>query len=175
MGVDPPDRTNIPGKRRTRSQGSSKERCLIFADMSINGLFCCGKTHIEMKDADVWILISSWSKWCLLSTRQKSINKKRQNGMNICWDSKFFCLPKGLSFFFLFSVPKRKGFPREALGGAYVDEYDHCFSTSLKNVQNGRGEISIPGQKTNDLWTFCKLFPTDWYIYFHILLGFASQ
>ena len=59
MGVDPPDRTNIPGKRRTRSKGSSKERCLIFADMSINGLFCCGKTHIEMKDADFWILISS--------------------------------------------------------------------------------------------------------------------
>ena len=56
MGVDPPDRTNIPGKRRTRSKGSSKERCLIFADMSINGLFCCGKHILKWK----MLIFGSW-------------------------------------------------------------------------------------------------------------------
>ena len=119
MGVDPPDRTNIPGKRRTRSKGSSKERCLIFADMSINGLFCCGKTHIEMKDADFWILISSWSKWCLLSTRQKSINKSARMGWIFVEIQSFFVVFQNVSqkkvSFFLFPVPKRKGcFPRES-------------------------------------------------------------
>ena len=184
MGVDPPDRTNIPGKRRTRSKGSSKERCLIFCWHVNQRAFLLRKNTYWNERC--WFLDPDFQLIQMMFCFQQD---KKASTKAPEWDEyllrfKAFLLSSKMSHkkkfrFFFFRCLNAKGvFQGKALRGGciLVDEYDHCFSTSLKNVQNWDRWNLNPGPKNQWFLNILQAFSNGLiYIYFYIFLGFASQ